>query len=217
MVAMTQFAGAFDSDETTFGLSDQIAISEIAPAVSDTGDQSVKEQSVLAGTSSRNISKGLDAIEAQEEAERQAAAAADAEAEAARLVQIAQAESRSEVPSNKPAETVANDGWQTGTASAYNVSSCGGSTLTASGAILTDDSMVVAVPASQSHLMGRSVEITWQGITVVATVADTGGFGAYGRALDLAPGVCKAFGIDTSGSAANCNRWGVQTVQYRFL
>lgn len=218
------FAGAHGSSDNTFGLSSQVVVSELSDAVSTNGDQAVYEQTVLAGSASRDISKGIQAIETAEAAkaaEEEARIAEErAAAEAAAVSASQEADDASDavvatVDSAAPAEEAG--GWQTGTASAYNIASCYGSTATASGATLTEDSVTVAVPASQSYLMGRSVEIKWNGMTVVATVTDTGGFGAYGRALDLAPGVCKAFGIDTSGAATNCNRWGVQTVQYRFL
>lgn len=217
----TQFAGAHGAPDNTFGLSAQVQTTPITSTVSSSS-QEVKEQLVLSGTSSRDISKGIKAIEAAEEEARLAA-----EAEAAAAKAAAEAEKRAAATSSAQIaqtntshalnESSVEGGWQTGTASAYNIASCYGSTLTASGATLTEDSVTCAVPAGQSYLMGRSVEIKWNGITVVATVTDTGGFGAYGRALDLAPGVCKAFGIDTSGAASNCNKWGVQTVQYRFI
>lgn len=111
-----------------------------------------------------------------------------------------------------------NDGtWSTGLATAYNITTNDdgfgnfGVTNTASGIDLTDNSITVAVPAEQSYLVGSVVEICYDGKVVIATVTDTGGFAKYGRALDLAPGVYKAFGASTP------SEWGVRTIYYRFL
>ena len=111
-----------------------------------------------------------------------------------------------------------NDGtWSSGSASGYNITTNDdgmgnfGVTNTSSGIALTDNSITVAVPESQSYLLGRIVEICYDGKVVIATVTDTGGFARYGRALDLAPGVYKAFGADSPSD------WGVRTVYYRFL
>ena len=98
-----------------------------------------------------------------------------------------------------------------GKASAYSVADNTGGNATASGEILTDDSVTVAVPISQRYLLGRSVQIRYNGKTVTARVTDVGGFAPYGRALDLAGGVWKAFGFSSPGA------WGVRAVQYRFL
>lgn len=114
-----------------------------------------------------------------------------------------------EPPADSDVET---DGeWMSGLASAYDVDNNTGGTATASGAILTSDSVTVAVPASQSYLLGRSVQIRYGGKTITATVTDTGGFASYGRVLDLAGGCWKAFGF------SSCYDWGVRAVQYRFL
>lgn len=107
--------------------------------------------------------------------------------------------------------------WSSGIASAYNVASNDdgqgtfGVTTTASGRGISDGSVTVAVPAGQSYLLGRIVEICYDGKVVIATVTDTGGFSKYGRSLDLAPGVYHAFG---AGSPSD---WGTRTVHYRFL
>ena len=84
---------------------------------------------------------------------------------------------------------------------------------TATGAIVTQSSMGVAVSMSMPNYrdyLGRSVEISYGGRTVVATVNDCGGFGGS-RVLDLQPGVWSALG------ASSCEDWGVRTVSYRFL
>lgn len=116
---------------------------------------------------------------------------------------------KSDFSANQDVET---DGeWMCGLASAYDVDNNTGGTATASGAILTSDSVTVAVPASQYYLLGRTVEIRYGGKTITATVTDTGGFASYGRVLDLAGGCWKAFGF------SSCYDWGVRAVQYRFL
>ena len=106
-------------------------------------------------------------------------------------------------------------GWQTGVASAYGSTSDGtlGGT-TATGAIVTETSMGVAIPMSWPNYrsyLGRSVEISYGGMTVIAVVNDCGGMGGGSRSLDLQPGVWKAFG------ASSCYDWGLRTVSYRFL
>jgi len=55
------------------------------------------------------------------------------------------------------------------------------------------------------------VEICYQDKVVIATVTDTGGFGKYGRCLDLAPGVYHALGADSPSD------WGTRSIHYRFL
>ena len=109
------------------------------------------------------------------------------------------------------------EGWLSGVASAY-----GGSTdpntpnpgTTSTGAVCDDNSMGVAVPKSMPNYrsyFGRTVEIVYGGQTVYATVNDCGSMGGGSRALDLHPGVWKAFGF------SSCRAWGLRTVKYRFL
>ncbi len=115
-------------------------------------------------------------------------------------------------PSATDGTEVATDGeWMIGYASAYSLADNTGGDATASGEILTDDSMTVAVPLSQRYLLGRTVQIRYGGKTVTATVNDVGGFAQYGRVLDLAGGVWKSFGFNSPTA------WGVRAVQYRFL
>lgn len=108
-------------------------------------------------------------------------------------------------------------GWKTGVASAYGGSSDASTPnpgTTATGAICNDSSMGVAVPMSWPNYrsyLGHAVEIKYGGKTVIATVNDCGYMGGGSRALDLQPGVFKAFGFST------CQAWGVRTVSYRFL
>lgn len=104
-----------------------------------------------------------------------------------------------------------DEGWQQGSASAYTLACNDGYDATASGVLLTESSMTVAVPASRTDLLGRTVEIYYNGLTVTAMVTDTGGFAPLGRDLDLAGGVWRALG------ASSTEEWGVRTVSYRFL
>lgn len=104
-----------------------------------------------------------------------------------------------------------DEGWQSGLASAYTLADNTGWDATASGVKLTEYSMTVAVPANRLDLIGRTVEIYYNGMTVTAKVTDTGGFAPLGRDLDLAGGVWRAFG------ATSTDGWGVRTVSYRFL
>ena len=151
---------------------------------------------------------------AQQQQEQEAAASAAAQAQARTQAQANQSSSNPQ-PSNPSAtdgSEVKDDGeWMIGSASAYSPESNTGGNATASGEILSESSVSVAVPASQRYLLGRTVQIRWNGKTVNAKVTDTGGFAAYGRVLDLAPGVYKAFGFSSA------NAWGVRVVQYRFL
>lgn len=110
-----------------------------------------------------------------------------------------------------------NVGWSSGVASAYGGSSdpyTPNPGITATGAVCNDSSMGVAVPMSWPNYrsyFGRSVEIEYNGTTVIATVNDCGYMGGGSRSLDLQPGVWKAFGYST------CQAWGIRTVNYRFL
>ncbi len=129
--------------------------------------------------------------------------------------------SPAEQPTEEPApaqtyESGDTSGWSTGIASAYGGSSDASTPnpgTTATGAVCDDYSMGVAVPLAwgPAPYYGRMVEISYNGMTVVATVNDCGGMGGGSRHLDLQPGVFKAFGFST------CQEWGLREVQYRFL
>ena len=101
------------------------------------------------------------------------------------------------------------EGWLVGEASGYDVNSS--STLTRSGRAFNDDCVTVAVPEGQEDLLGHPVIIVYDGMVVVATVTDTGGFAKYGRVLDLGGGVHKALGFEDIWD------WGVREVHYKFL
>lgn len=122
------------------------------------------------------------------------------------------------VPETPPAAVeTPTDGWSTGLASAYGGSSDPSTPnpgTTANGSICDDDSMGVAIPISwpnRSSYYGRTIEINYNGMTVYGTINDCGNLQNYGRALDLQPGIFKAFGFST------CQAWGSRTVSYRIL
>lgn len=172
-------------------------------------------QSALASLTEANDAR--DQYEAQMAAQqaaqvRQAAARQQALAQQVADQQGASGTDSANKSDSSASQDVETDGeWMCGLASAYDVDNNTGGTATASGAILTSDSVTVAVPASQYYLLGRTVEIRYGGKTITATVTDTGGFASYGRILDLAGGCWKAFGF------SSCYDWGVRAVQYRFL
>lgn len=172
-------------------------------------------QSALASLTEANDAR--DQYEAQMAAQqaaqvRQAAAQQQVPAQQVADQQGASGSDSATKSDSSASQDVETDGeWMCGLASAYDVDNNTGGTATASGAILTSDSVTVAVPASQYYLLGRTVEIRYGGKTITATVTDTGGFASYGRVLDLAGGCWKAFGF------SSCYDWGVRAVQYRFL
>ena len=167
-------------------------------------------QSALASLTEANDAR--DQYEAQMAAQRAAQVRQAAAQQQATEQQGASSSDSTNKADSSSSQDVETDGeWMCGLASAYDVDNNTGGTATASGAILTSDSVTVAVPASQYYLLGRTVEIRYGGKTITATVTDTGGFASYGRVLDLAGGCWKAFGF------SSCYDWGVRAVQYRFL
>lgn len=181
-------------------------------------------QQQQAQTSMTEAQTALDELNAQIAAQAAAKAQAQAEAQAQTdASSTPDSSSSSSSPSTPSASTPSNpsatdgsevksDGeWMIGMASAYSIDNNTGGNATASGDELTDDSMSVAVPLSQRYLLGRSVQIRYNGKTITAVVNDVGGFAAYGRVLDLAGGCWKAFGCSSA------SEWGVRAVQYRFL
>lgn len=167
-------------------------------------------QSALASLTDANDAR--DQYEAQMAAQQAAQVRQAAAQQQATEQQSASSSDSTNKADSSSSQDVETDGeWMCGLASAYDVDNNTGGTATASGAILTSDSVTVAVPASQYYLLGRTVEIRYGGKTITATVTDTGGFASYGRVLDLAGGCWKAFGF------SSCYDWGVRAVQYRFL
>ena len=62
-----------------------------------------------------------------------------------------------------------------------------------------------------SRFYGKKIEISYNGISVIATVTDCGYMGGGSRGLDLTPAVFRAFG------ARSADEWGLRQVRYRFL
>lgn len=178
-------------------------------------DKMRADQEELAASVMALEKRAAELTAAQQAALAEAAAAEAAAAEAYAMAQPGAPDDDSDDSSANSQGNVAG-GWQSGVASAY-----GGSTdetddptvPTATGDYVDDYSMGVAVPMAwgAEDYYGRSVEITYNGHTVIATVNDCGGMGGGSRSLDLQPGVFKALGYD------ECDEWGLREVQYRFL
>ncbi len=135
--------------------------------------------------------------------------------EAQDKLDAAQIAKSQEIAQNPIAPSVPEGGeWRGGEASAYGGSSDPGSgSRTASGDAITDSSMGVAIPMSWQNYrgyFGRNIIIRYRSNTVIAKINDCGSFGG-GRALDLQPGVFKAFGAST------CSEWGARYVEYQIL
>lgn len=105
-------------------------------------------------------------------------------------------------------------GWSTGWATAYGATGIFNGAPTAGGGICNDESMGVAIPMSwpnYSSYYGRTVEISYGGRTVYATINDCGEMAGGAVSLDLQPGVYKALGFATE------YEWGKREVSYRIL
>ncbi len=142
--------------------------------------------------------KAREAREAEERARQEAIAAA----QAAGNVQASQTES-------------GGSGWITCIASAYTIADNDppGSTATASGIPLDESVPTVAMPMSMnpSRFYGCKIEISYNGMSIIATVTDCGAMGGGSRGLDLTPAIFRAFGFSTADA------WGLREVRYRFL
>lgn len=102
------------------------------------------------------------------------------------------------------------NGWYTTKTSAYGPSSAG--THTALGTELTLTSMDIGCHINHVDvLMGRYVELNYNGIILRCRVVDTGEMASDGRLFDLQPGVCTAFGAETPEFG-----WGIRVVKWRF-
>ena len=181
-------------------------------------DKMRADQEELAASVTALEKRAADLTAAQQAALAEAAAAEAAAAEAYDAAQPAAPEADANGSSANAQSQSGNvaGGWQSGVASAYGGSSDetdDPTVPTATGDYVDDYSMGVAVPMAwgAENYYGRSVEITYNGHTVVATVNDCGGMGDGSRSLDLQPGVFKALGYD------ECDEWGLREVQYRFL
>lgn len=100
--------------------------------------------------------------------------------------------------------TTSASGWKSGVASYYGIGDGFMGGTTASGAIVTESSMGVAM---LNVPLGTYVEISYGGRSVIAVVNDRGPY-VHGRVIDMQPAVARALGFLSVG---------VGTVQYRFL
>lgn len=100
--------------------------------------------------------------------------------------------------------TTSTSGWKSGVASYYGIGDGFMGGTTASGAIVTESSMGVAM---LNVPLGTYVEISYGGRSVIAVVNDRGPY-VHGRVIDMQPAVARALGFLSVG---------VGTVQYRFL
>lgn len=136
-----------------------------------------------------------------------AAVAADNESLKAEIARLKKPPAPKPAPSAaKPSTSKPASGWQTARASWYGPGFYG--KKTASGAVLTEGMMNVAVPNGSTGRFpfGTRIEFAYNGKTCVAVVNDTGAFAKYGRQFDLGPGTAKALGFS-----------GVGTVQWRVV
>ena len=169
---------------------------------------------------------------AEEEARRAAEAARKAAEEAARKAEeerLAQERREAEERARQEALAAAQQqgdvqvsateemgtGWISCVASAYTIADNDppGSTATASGVPLDESVPTVALPMSMnpSRFYGCTIEISYNGMSVIATITDCGHMGGGSRGLDLTPAIFRAFGASTA------DEWGLRQVSYRFL
>ena len=100
--------------------------------------------------------------------------------------------------------TTSTSSWKSGVASYYGIGDGFMGGTTASGVIVTESSMGVAM---LNVPLGTYVEISYGGRSVIAVVNDRGPY-VHGRVIDMQPAVARALGFLSVG---------VGTVQYRFL
>ena len=100
--------------------------------------------------------------------------------------------------------TTSTSSWKSGVASYYGIGDGFMGGTTASGAVVTESSMGVAM---LNVPLGTYVEISYGGRSVIAVVNDRGPY-VHGRVIDMQPAVARALGFLSVG---------VGTVQYRFL
>ncbi len=126
--------------------------------------------------------------------------------EVARLQQMKRTVPATSSVKQASATTTGTAGWQTARVSWYGPGLYGNKT--ASGAVLTQGMMNVAVPQGSTGRFpfGTKIEFRYGGRTCVAVVNDTGAFAKYGRQFDLGPGTAKAIGFS-----------GVGTVEWRVV
>lgn len=105
-----------------------------------------------------------------------------------------------------------NGEWHEGKASAYGGDDGAGST-TAMGTSI-HNTPAIAVPMSWPNYrsyFGKKVEISYNGKSVIGVISDCGGFGKYGRDLDISYTVIRSWGFSSTSA------WGVRTVKWRIL
>lgn len=103
------------------------------------------------------------------------------------------------------------NGWYTTKSSAYGPSSAG--THTSLGTELTLTSMDIGCHIAHIDvLMGRTVELNYNGMILRCRVVDCGYMANDGRLFDLQPGVCTYFGAETPEFG-----WGIRTIKWRFV
>lgn len=145
---------------------------------------------------------------AEEQAAKDAEAAEKAEQDAA--ADSSQGSGGSSSSGNGGSSTAPSGaGWQTGWATAYDVNG-----TTADGSPCGPGTMGVAIPMAWPNYrsyFGKKIEISYNGVTVLATINDCGGMGGGITSLDLQPGVYAKLGYPTALD------WGRRQVSYRIL
>ncbi len=200
-----QSTGSSRSASSLSGVSAVEEVSEASASTEATAEsETTAEVQQDSATSAASETKAVDESATEPVSEPVASEATVAEALA-----DSQAEaSAEEVPAAEEAPVSEESAvtWYTASASAYDPNSNGG-VATASGIPLDWSTPTVASPWLP---LGSYVEISYNGVVVVAQVTDRGPY-VDGRDLDLSPGVFYAFGFDSADS------WGVRTVSYRVL
>lgn len=192
-------------DEQKLALADlakqRTALDERVATLNEKAEQLEEEERAAAQAAAEEAAR--KAAEEQAERERQ---------ERERQEAIQQAQDAGDV---EPESTPSGSGWISCVASAYTIADNDppGSTATASGIPLDESVPTVAMPMSMnpSRFYGSKIEISYGGMSVVATVTDCGAMGGGSRGLDLTPAIFRAFG------ASSADEWGLRTVSYRFL
>ena len=207
--------------------SDKEALDVRMAEIGEAKDEQTAELEELSGKReelNQKVAELAEKADRLEEEEREAArrAAEEAARKAAEEQAAREAEERARQEAIKAAAaagdvkpTQGGTGWISCVASAYTIADNDppGSTATASGIPLDESVPTVAMPMSMSpsRFYGSKVEISYNGMSVIATVTDCGYMGGGSRGLDLTPAVFRAFG------ASSADEWGLRTVSYRFL
>lgn len=184
-------------------------------------DYKLAEGKTDAKIEEERIAAEKKAEEERKKKEEEARIAAEKKAEEERIAAEKKAEEERIAAEQAAAAAVVSygvdtTGWATGVASAYGGygdDQIQSNFVSATGEAVTESSMGVAIPMAwgRSDLYGHQILISYGGKTVTAYINDCGGMGNGSRALDLQPGVFRAFGFD------NCNGWGLRTVSYKIL